>query len=203
MDIQRLLNNDLSIVVGMSNVGKSLLLYQLIAQYKAQYKGEVWVYGMNESITDKLKVKSFRSLLELEKITNSIVIVDEVGTLFDLEDRKQRKQIETILRLVNHNGNKILLSGLPFDFKKFLCAKAKVFIFKALNITDMINGSLAKEIITQYKGEEKGIFSLQIPVGEALVYDGNYHTETFDYNKDYDTKLKNVDLFVQKVFDKK
>ncbi len=195
MDVERVLRHDFTILMARSDEGKTMYLADLIKQYKAKYNGDVHVFGVNKQVISKLGAIPFDSLLQLEKIQNSIIIADEIGTLFDLENRKYRKQVENILRLVNHNGNKIVASGLPSDFKKFLCAKAKCFIFKTLNITDMINGSLAKEILLQYKGNGVGVYSFQIAKNEALIYDGDYYTESVKYEKDFDTKKDNKNLF--------
>lgn len=195
MKIERILNNDLTILLARSNEGKTQTIINLIKGYKEKYKGDVQTFGISKIITDKLKVNTFNSLLELEKIKNSIILIDEVATIFDLEDRKYRKQIENILRLVNHNGNKIFLSGLCSDFKKFLCAKAKCFLFKGLNISDLINGSLAKEILLQYKGDGVGVYNFELPKDKLLCYDGQYFIEEVKYYKELDLKTGNINLF--------
>lgn len=198
IDTERLLKNDMIIFLGNRNEGKTMFLANLIRDYTNKYSGEVHTFGMRPEITDKLKVKTFNSIIELEKIKNSIIIIDEVGIIFDLEDRKKRGMIEGILRLLSHNGNRILLAGVPDDFKKFLCSKAKCFIFRTTNINDLINGSMAKEIIKQYRGNDIGYYSLELPQDEVLCYDQHFFKEKFEYIKEFDTKLENVDLFVEK-----
>lgn len=204
MDIKRILSNDLSVLTARSNEGKTMALVNIILEYKKEFNGDIWVFGVNKHLTDILKVKTFTSLLELEQIKEAIVIIDEVGLIFDLENRKNRKQIDLTLRLVNHNGNKILLSGLPTDFKKYICAKAKCFMFKTLQVSDLINGSQAKEIVMQHKGVEKGTYILDIPIDKMLCYcpnkskQGHYWIETIKYLKEYDTKVDNKDLFLKK-----
>ena len=195
MNTERILNNDLGILMSRSDEGKTHTLCTLIEEYKRQFNGVVTTFGFRDELIDLLNVKSFSSLIELEEIRNSIIIVDEVGSLFDLENRTKRHLIESTLRLVNHRGNKILLSGLPSDFKKFLCAKAKVFLFKTLMISDLINGSLAKEILLQYRGPGLGTYTLLFDKGTMLCYDGTFWKESCSYNEKFDTKKNNENLF--------
>ena len=198
MDVKRILNNDFTILLSRSNEGKTMTILNLIEDYRKLFSGNIMVFGVDPAITSKFKVGTFSSLLELERIKNSIVFIDEVGTIFDLEERKYRKQIESTLRLVNHNGNKLFMSGVCHDFKRFLCAHAKCFMFKGLNISDLINGSLAKEILLQYKGNGVGVYSFELPKDKVLCYDGEYFTENVKYIKDCDLKTENVNLFVKK-----
>ena len=198
MQIERILNNDLGILMSRSNEGKTHTLCTIIEQYKKQFNGNVTTFGFKDELINLLNVQSFSSLIELEEIRDSIIIVDEAGALFDLEDRKKRRQIESTLRLVNHRNNKILLSGLPSDFKKFLCAKAKVFLYKTLMISDLINGSMAKEILMQYRGPGLGTHTLLLDKDTMLAFDGHFWVEKVAYNEKYDTKVNNKNLFVKR-----
>ncbi len=203
MKIERILKNDVSMLTARSNEGKTMLLCNIIKEYEKKYNGVVWAFGMKEELVEKLKIKQFSSLIELEEIKNAIIIIDEIGIIFDLENRKKKKQIDNTLRMINHNNNKLLLTGLPTDFKKYLCGKVKCFLFKALKISDLINGSDAKEIVNQYNGIEKGAFILNIPKDKVLCYDGNFWKENVKYNKEFDTKTNNVGLFVPVIVGKK
>lgn len=198
MQVERILNNDLGILMGRTNSGKTHTLCSIIREYKRGFNGAVTTFGLRDELVKTLSVDSFSSLIELEQIRNSIVIIDEVGSLFDLENRSKRRQIENTLRLVNHRNNKILLSGLPSDFKKFLCAKARVFLFKSLVVSEMINGSFAKEILMQYRGPELGTHALVLDPDTALCYDGQFWKERVGYNEAYDTKRTNQNLFERK-----
>ena len=203
MDVRRILNNDMIILVGNRNEGKSMFLCNLIKEYKSNYEGDICAFGLSKSITDELGVKQFNSLIELESIRNSIIIIDELGLLFDIDDRKKKGMVEGILRLISHNGNRLLMCGVPNDFKRYLCSKAKCFIFRTTNISDMINGGMAKEILKQYRGDEMGYYSLKLDEGEVLCYDGEFFKEKYGYIKEFDTKLKNVNFFVHKKVNKR
>jgi len=195
MNTERILNNDLGILMSRSDEGKTHTLCTIIEEYKKQFNGNVTTFGFRDELLNLLNVNSFSSLIELEEIRNSIIIVDEVGSLFDLENRTKRRQIENTLRLVNHRNNKILLSGLPSDFKRFLCAKSRVFLFKSLVVSEMINGSFAKEILIQYRGPELGTHALLLEKDTLLCYDGHFWKERVQYNEAYDTKKENGNLF--------
>ena len=198
INVQRILRNNLSILMSKTNEAKTSFMCELIKEYKDKYSGNVFAFGFNPELVTKLGIKPFSSLLELENITNSIIFIDEVKVIFELENRKKAIQIDNILRLVEHKGNKIFLSGLPSDFKKFVCAKTICFCYKSLEITDLINGSRAKEILLQYRGREIGSFGLHLPKEEVLCYDGEFWKESFPYRKEFDTKLSNCDLFCAK-----
>jgi hypothetical protein len=199
INVRRILNNSLSILMSRTNEAKTSFLCSLIKEYQTKFTGNVYVFGLNPILVKTLNVIPFYSLIELEKIKNGIIIIDEVKTLFCLEDRKKFGQIESVLRLVNHNNNRLLLAGLPTDFKKFICAKATCFMYKGLDIGDLINGSRAKDFLNQYTGTEKGSFNLDIPKNEVLCYDNSFWKESFSYNSDYDTKKSNSDLFSERV----
>ena len=191
--IKALLKEDITILLGKSNSGKTTLLNDMMLTLSKVLKiKNLYTYGINNS-----RYKKFYSLLELEQIKNSFIFIDEIGLLFNLDDRKNKGQIDKILRLVNHNNNKLILTGLPSDFKKFLSARGSTFIFKSLNKTDLINGSETKNVLIQYKDVSNGVLSLQIPIDKALVYnkvDGFYMID-ITYSKETDTKQKNLNLW--------
>jgi len=193
--VKRLMKHDLGILTARSSEGKTMALVNFILSLQDKYDTPIWCFGLKQELVSKLKIKPFQSLIELEKIRDSFIIIDEVGLLFELDNRKNKKQVDLTLRMVNHNNNKILLSGLPSDFKKYICAKAKYYLFKGLKISDLINGSEAKEVVNQYRNELKGTFMLNVPIDKMLCYDGNYWIEHIDYLKQYDTKRDNSDLF--------
>ena len=176
-------------IIGNVNEGKSNLIYYLLEELNKIGKFNLFVYGLRNEISNSIKVHSIK---ELEQIRNSIVILDEIGTLFDFEDRRKRKQIENTIRLINHNNNVLLLCGTPENFKKFLSAKVDYFIFKKVLFSDFINGSRSKNIVLDYKGYERGTEVLDLNIDEALVYDGlHYYTIKIKYMKPFDTKRDN------------
>lgn len=174
-------------ICGNTNTGKSNLIYDLLEQLKG-YNFNFYSYGLRNDLGEQ----KIYSIEELENIENSIIFCDEFFTLFDLDDRKKRRSIENSLRLINHNNNILILSGLPENFKKFISAKLNVIFFKKCTLADFINGSRLKNIFLSYKGSELGSAVLNLKVNEALLYDGlHYDKINIPYLPKYDSKIKN------------
>lgn len=180
-------------VVGEANSAKSNLLYDIVLKLQESSTFSLYTYGLKEYLPHE---KKFHSVRELENIENSIIIIDEFMSLFDLDNRKQKRMIENTLRLIFHRNNILILSGLPENYKKFLSAKVDIVFYKRCSLMDFINGSRLKNVCSGYKGSELGSEVLQIDNGSVLIFDGmHYHKRTVDYHKQYDTKAKNVPIF--------
>lgn len=179
-------------LVGNVNEGKSNVLYFLIEELSKIGKFNLYTYGLR----NKIKIaQEINSVAEMEKIKNSIIIIDELFSLFDLENRKVKTQIESTLRLINHNNNILVLCGVGENFKKFLSAKINVFIYKSVNFEDLINGSKVKNVIMNYKGSESGTTLLNLSKNEAIIYDGlHYQKMLIPYLVKYDSKVKNKSI---------
>lgn len=176
-------------VVGDVNQGKSMLLYHILDTLGKHSSFSLYTYGLRLEYKDSLQVFS---VAELESIKNSIIIVDELSSLFDLDNRKVKKIIENTLRLIHHNNNVLVICGTPENFKKFLSAKVSVAFYKQSTISDFINGSKLKRTLTDYKGNERGSEILSLDKGQALVFDGgHYKVIDIPYIKEYDTKRDN------------
>tara|TARA_R100001530_G_C4281775_1_gene145755 strand:+ start:65 stop:499 length:435 start_codon:yes stop_codon:yes gene_type:complete len=132
---------------------------------------------------------------ELEQIKDSIIIVDELSSLFDLDNRKIKKQVENSLRLINHNNNILVVCGTPENFKKFISAKVDVIIYKKTTFADCVNGSRVKDLVMNYKGNQRGSEMLNLSVGEAVLFDGkHYSLMDIPYMKQYDSKKENKEI---------
>lgn len=182
-------------VIGIAadvNQGKSMLLYHLLDQLQREYDFSVYAYGLRMNMK---QVRNVYSVAEIESIRDSIIIVDELSSLFDLDNRKQKKIIENTLRLINHNNNVLILCGTPENFKKFLGAKVDIAIFKKCTISDFINGSRMKNLVLSYRGNERGSELLNMDIGEALLYDGEHYEKIkTPYLPQFDTKRDNVSI---------
>ena len=188
-------------LIGNANEGKSLTIYYILQELRQNYNFKVYVYGLRNRLKG---IQQVYSIAEIEAIKNSIVIIDEFDTLFDLDNRKEKRRIEKTLRLIFHNNNILLLCGVPENFKKFISAKLSVLIFKKVKINDLINGSGVKEDILSYRGEELGSSILDIPTDKALIFDGkHYDIIEIPYLKEFDTKKENVPILVSKIVQKK
>jgi len=178
------------------NTGKSNLIYHIIDDLKKEGKFNLYVYGLRSIIAG---AKVIYTVEELEQIQNSIIIIDEMFSLFDLDNRKIKSQIENTLRLINHNNNILLLCGVGENFKKFISSKIDIMIFKKVTFADLINGSTIKNKVVNYKGNEKGSTVLNLNIDQALIYDGlHYNIITVPYLKKYDSKKDNVKIIKPK-----
>lgn len=175
-------------VVADANQGKSNMLYWAIKALRDKHEFNLYTFGLRVSLGEQ----KIYSVEELESIDNAIIIIDEFANMFDIDDRKEKKQIERTLRLIFHNNNVVLLCGLPENFKKFIASKLNAMIFKRCALVDFINGSRVKKIAFNYEGDEQGAAVLNIPIDQAIVYDGTHYTHVqIPYLKETDTKKNN------------
>ena len=182
-------------ILGDIATGKSNLAYYLIEELKSKFKFNLYTYGLRKDVKNAIKIYSIN---ELENIRNGIIFLDEFFTLFNLEDRKKRIQIENTIRLIHHNNNVLVLIGVPENFKKFISSKINVIFYKQVTFADFINGSSVKKNILNYKGLEMGSSILNISDNETLVYDSNYRKYKIPYLKDFDSKKDNKPLLIKK-----
>lgn len=183
-------------LVGDANQGKTNLLYHILDELGKEFDFNVYSYGLRIPFPN---VTQIYSVEELEEIRNSIVIIDEMFSLFDLDNRKQRRQIENTLRLVFHNNNVLVLCGLGENFKKFISAKLNSLVFKKITYADLVNGSRVKNIIMNYNGRERGSAMVNLKREEAVVFDeGKYHKINIPYMQEFDTKKENPPILVRK-----
>lgn len=177
-------------ICGEQNSGKSNLAYYFIEELKKIGAFNLYSYGLRVD----LKEQKIYSVEELEQIKDSIILCDEFFSLFDLENRKKRREIENSLRLIFHNNNILVLIGTADNFKKFISSKLDVIILKRNKLSNFINGSSIKEIAISYKGSELGSSILNLNDNEALIYDGHYKKVFIPYLQQYDTKKGNVQI---------
>lgn len=178
------------------NEGKSNLLYWLIELIKKEYNFSLYVFGLKNEIENATKIYSVE---EMEQIKNSIIILDEVMSLWDLDNRKSKRLIENTLRLINHNNNILIISGVPENFKKFISSKIDVIIYKKVTFEDFINGSSVKNKIMDYKGDERGTSILDLNIDEAILYNRkHFYKLKIPYLKKYDTKKDNISIIRNK-----
>lgn len=186
-------------VVGDVNEAKSNLLYHMIEELKKEGKFQLYAYGLRAEIAGAVEIFSVN---ELERVRDSIIIIDEMETLWDLDNRKNKKQVERTLRMINHNNNIVILCALPENLKKFVCGKVNEWFFKKCTLADFINGSMAKRVCESYRGVELGWSVLGVEKGEALHFNGEHYKKiVVPYLKKFDSKKGNVKIV--KKFSKK
>lgn len=169
------------------NTGKTNLIYYFIERLK-KYNVVIKSYGLRLKHD---RVIEINSLQELESTKNSIIFIDEMFSLFDLDNRKLKHSIENTLRLINHNNNILFLCGVPENWKKFLSSKLDIIIFKKTTKADLINGSNVKNVLFEYRGFESGTAILDLKPDEAIIYTDEYNKINIPYLERYDTKKGN------------
>ena len=119
MDIKRILRNDIIILTGHRNEGKTMALSNLISQFLVEHTAPVETFGLQPQIVNRLseirQVNTFWSIREMEKIRDSLIVADEAGDLLNVVNRKQHEAMLKTLRAVAHQNNIIVLCSLPFD----------------------------------------------------------------------------------------
>lgn len=196
MNLDRILKNDIIIMTGHRNEGKTMTLCNIITEYILNYTSDIWAFGLKRELYRELQVvKPFWSIREMEKIRNSLIIADEAGDLLNVINRKQHESMLKTLRAVAHQNNIIILCSLPFDFKKIFAAQARCFLYKGMNIQELINGSHIKETLMEYKGHELGAYRLNVPIDKVLCHDDKgFWMENIRYIERLDSKRNNKDL---------
>jgi len=183
-------------LIGDANSGKSNMLYWIVKALRDRYHFGLYTYGLRAYMQDEQKIYTVE---ELETIHDSIILIDEFASLFDVDDRKQKRQIENTLRLIFHRNNVVLFCGLPENYKKFVASKLDAIIYKQCVIGDFINGSRTKAKVMDYTGYERGSAMLSLDVSNAIVWDGtHYYKVTIPYIPEGDTKINNADILKKK-----
>lgn len=185
-------------LIGNVNEAKSNLAYHLIEELNNEFDFNLYVYGFRNEIKGAHEIYS---LNELENIRDSVIFLDEFAGLIDLEDRKNKAQVEQTLRLLFHKNNILVLIGLPQNFNKFVSGKIGTVFYKKVTFEDFIRGSNVKKNIINYMGAEKGSTVLNINKDEVIVYNGSgYKKHTVPYLVDFDSKKDNVNIFTKKSY---
>jgi len=182
-------------IIADVNEGKTNLIYHLVKELKENYDFNLVTFGLRFEIEG---ARIINSLEQLESMRDSLIFLDEFYTLFDLDNRKKKRQIERTFRLINHNNNILVLIGVPENFRKFISSKIDICFYKKVKLGDFINGSNVKNSLLSYEGKGMGSKMLDLKKDEVLVFDGDYRIFDVSYLQEYDSKLGNKDIFVQK-----
>lgn len=184
-------------IIGNVNTAKSNLIYHIVETLRKNGRFNLYCYGLHTKVD---KSRAIYSINEMEQIKNSIIILDEVMSLWDLDNRMAKRQIENTLRLINHNNNILVISMLPENVRKFISGKLDVVIYKKVTIADFVNGSSVKRILLDYKGIERGTSVLELEKHEAIIFDGlHYHKINIPYYVKYDSKKNNPQIVSKNV----
>ena len=184
-------------IIADPNAGKSNMIYHTIQSLQERYNANIYTYGLRAYVPGTTTIYSVE---ELEKISNSIVFIDEFYSLFELTNRKKQEQVEKSLRLIYHKNNIMVLCGLPHNFNKFISGMLNAIIFKQCTLVDFINRSYAQRVAFSYKNDAiMGQSTMSIPKDEAVVFDGLHYTLIdVPYMEHGDTKKNNPPILVER-----
>lgn len=184
-------------IIGDVNQAKSNLAYHLIEELNNEFDFNLYTYGFRNEIKGAHEIFSVN---ELENIRDGVILLDEFFGLIDLEDRKNKAQVEAMLRLIFHNNNILVLIGTPSNFNKFISGKVETIFYKKVTFEDFIRGSNVKNSIMNYKGYEKGSTMLNIKKDEVIIYNNGYEKHNVPYLSKFDSKKDNVNIFAKKSY---
>lgn len=180
-------------ICGDSDSGKSNLAHDIIKKISQTNTFTLYTYGFR--CNPEIRSTQIFTLAELEMITDSVIFIDEILNLFNLNDRKCKESIEKTLRLIHHNNCVVALIGLPENFKKFISAKLSAIFFKRSTLADFILGSRIKNIVYNFSGDIRGNSLLNLKDSEVLFWDGlHYFMYSVPYHVVFDRKMLNKPL---------
>jgi len=183
------------------NQGKSNTIYHCIKALQAKYDAKMYAYGLRVMFDG---VQRINSIEELERITNSVIFLDEFPSLFSLNNRRQVEKFEESMRKIYHSNNIVIICGLPHNFTKFLSGLLNAIIFKQSTLVDFIQRSPAERIIASFSPAigsniQKGSRMLTMPKDVALVYDGEHYWDVdVPYVEEGDAKRFNAPILQPK-----
>lgn len=183
-------------VVADKNQGKSNLLYNVIEIIRnLAPETQLVTFRMLINIPGVL---SLNTLTELSKIRNSYIIIDELKTIVDTDNRRETKIFLEILQTLYHANNTIIVCGLAHNFNGKISGELEAIIFKQTTLISIIKRSNLDYILRSLRHEgqaSKNEYTLTMPVEGALIYHPhmkkNWHYIDVPYLEKYDTKKDN------------
>ena len=183
-------------VVGDKNTGKSGLLYSMIRIIKKLAPmTQIVAFRLNKKIDGVLHLNT---LLELSKIRDSFIIMDELKTIVDTDNRKETQTFLEILQTLYHSNNTIVVSGLAHNYNGKISGELEAIVFTQTTLISVIKRSNLDYILRPLRHEgqaSKNEYALTMPIGGALIYHPHmaksWHYITIPYVAEDDTKKDN------------
>lgn len=199
IDLEDLMRDKSLSVIGVvadKNQGKSNLLYNMIEIIKRNAP-QTKIVGFRLLV--KIPgVLMLNSLVELAKIRDSYIIIDELKTIADMDNRTEVNKLLRLLQTIKHSNNTIILSGLAHNFNGKISGEVEAWIFKQTTLISVIKRSNLDYILKELTSEgraSKNDYTLTMPVNGALVYhpymQKTWHYIDIPYLPECDTKKDN------------
>lgn len=184
-------------VVADKHQGKSNMLYSMIDIIKRNAP-DTNVVGFRLFV--KIPgVLMLNSLVELAKIRDSYIFVDELKTIVSTDNRKEVDELLKLLQTIRHANNTIVLSGLAHNFNGKLSGEIDAWIFKQTTVISVVKRSNLDYVLKELgDGEQQARMNkyvLAMPKDGALIYHPymtkNWHYINVSYLEECDTKKDN------------
>lgn len=201
LDLEDLLRDKSLRVIGVvadKNQGKSNLLYNII-DITQRNAPTTKIVGFRLSIRVP-GVLSLNTLTELSMVSNSLIIIDELKTLVDLDNRTEVKTLMSILQTLYHphRNNTVILCGLAHNFNGKISGELECVIFKQTTLISVVKRSNLDYILRSLQAEgkaSKNEYTLVMPKDVALIYhprmQKQWHCIDVPYLEKYDVKKDN------------
>lgn len=183
-------------VVADKNQGKSNMLYNMIEIIKRDAP-ETKVVGFR-LLVNVPGVLTLNSLVELAKIRDSYIIIDELKTIVDMDNRAEVSELLRLLQTLYHSNNILILCGLAHNFNGKISGEVEAWIFKQTTMISVIKRSNLDYVLRELTHEgraQKNKYVLTMPKNGAVVYhpymSKNWHYIEIPYLPVYDTKADN------------
>lgn len=185
-------------VVADKNQGKTNLLVNII-EITRRLAPETNIVGFRlpVNIPDVLYLNT---LTELSKVQNSLIIIDELKTLVDLDNRTEVRILMSILQTLYHpqRNNTVFLCGLAHNFNGKISGELEAVIFKQTTLISVVQRTNIDYILRSLRSEgkaSKNEYTLVMPKETALIYHPRmkkeWHCIDIPYLEQYDVKKDN------------
>lgn len=185
-------------VIADKNQGKTNLLCNII-EITRKLAPDTHIVGFRLPVNIP-GVLYLNTLTELSKVQNSLIIIDELKTLVDLDNRTEVRILMSILQTLYHpqRNNTVFLCGLAHNFNGKISGELEAVIFKQTTLISVIQRTNIDYILRSLRSEgkaSKNEYTLVMPKETALIYhprmQKEWHCIDIPYLEEYDVKRSN------------
>lgn len=197
-------NNNLIGIAASVNQAKTSLALEILTTLKLKYPDvKIAVMGLEEELkpllTNKfgfLWLESKMDLLDCQ-LRDFIIYCDEFALLFNPDHKnKEASKLNRVFDRITHLNNKLIIATAREGYyNKYFCSRLTAFFVKRIEYEALINGTWLKERVKAIKSTSD--YRLEIERNEFYIVSADKLTTkgNFEYNKEFDTKRFNKDIF--------
>lgn len=193
-------------VIGNAGVGKSSLVLSELIKMRLEFNVPVYILGVEPSLQPYLEkkginiLKSKEDILDL-KIRDSVIYIEEFADIFDSKtSSRELDKIKRFFNRIDHLNDFVIISTAQDKFyNNFMEGLIKAFVVKECDYAMLVNGTILKRKVMAIV-ENTSEYRLDIPKDTYYVItsDDLVKKMTFEYDKNLDSKVDNVNPFLQK-----